>query len=516
MKIQFIYPPAHVNPASLTALRPAAPLGLAYIMAVVRKAGHEVVFLDALAEAPEQYTAEGPLRRIGLSNRQIADRIDSGAGVICISNMWTYAWPFIREMICEIKKNHPEKIIICGGEHFTGLAELSMQQAPIDYIVQGEGEDIIVQLLEKMNSEIIFKPQNIPGLVWRKDDDIMVNSRADRIKEIDRIEWPAWDLVKLDIYDRYSFVNGASFGKTIPILATRGCPYQCTYCASPKMWTTEWYARSYIDVVDEIEHYVRLYQATNFPFHDLTMILKKQWIMDFSREIINRKLDITWQLPTGTRCEVIDHDVAPLLLQSGCKTICYAPETGSEGLRHTIKKMMKTEKLMDSVKATVDAKLTLAVFFVIGFPEDTRQDLRETVKMVRKLGRMGASDVACPFYFPIPATEMYDKLLKINHVGMDDDSLMAPMFCHYLVMTDEHNYCEHVSSWELTFYKYWIVANFYFSQWFWHPSRLIKTIRNVFLGKEESKMDTFLNEKKRELLSKLFFFRKPAVSGNHS
>jgi len=503
MKVQFIYPPAHVNPASLTALRPAAPLGLAYIMAAVRNAGHEVIYLDALAEAPRQYVMEGPLRRIGLSNQQIAERIAVDAQVICISNMWTYAWPFVREMIQTIKKNHPGKLLVCGGEHFTGLAELSMQQAPIDYIVQGEGEEIIVQLLEKIEHQIAFDAAAIPGIVWRRNGEIITNARAARISNIDNIKWPAWDLVKLDIYDQYHFVNGAAFGKTVPILATRGCPYQCTYCASPKMWTTAWYARNYMDVVDEIEYYVKHDQAVNFPFHDLTMILKKQWIMDFSNELIRRKLDIHWQLPTGTRCEVIDDEVAPLLLQSGCKTICYAPETGSENLRKTIKKMMKTEKLMASVEATINAGLTLAVFFVIGFPEDTEADLQETVKLVRTLGRIGASDVACPFYFPIPATEMYEALMEKQYVGLDDDSLMAPMFCHHLVMTDEHNYCEKVSSAKLTFYKYWIVANFYLSQWFWHPSRLIKTISNVCMGREESKMDSFLNEKKRGLIARI-------------
>ena len=74
------------------------------------------------------------------------------------------------------------------------------------------------------------------------------NDRRDRIKNVDEIPWPAWEFFDVDAYSSNRLVSGIYYGKTVPILATRGCPYQCTYCSSPNMWTTRWYARSPKDV----------------------------------------------------------------------------------------------------------------------------------------------------------------------------------------------------------------------------------------------------------------------------
>ena len=105
------------------------------------------------------------------------------------------------------------------------------------------------------------------------------------------------------------FTYGVNLGRSMPILATRGCPYQCTFCSSPAMWTTRYYVRDVADVVDEIASYVERYAATNVDFYDLTAIIKRDWILAFCAELERRGLDITYQLPTGTRSEALDEEV---------------------------------------------------------------------------------------------------------------------------------------------------------------------------------------------------------------
>ncbi|MCA9774732.1 MAG: B12-binding domain-containing radical SAM protein, partial [Myxococcales bacterium] len=338
MKIQLIHPPVYVNPHALTALRPAPPLGLAYIAASLRKAGHEVSVLDAVAEAPTQTTPEGRVRRLGLTTDQILERIDRDTQALAITNMWSFSWPAVRTMIHAIRKHNADKTIVCGGEHFTGLPEFSMRTAPIDYIVLGEGEEIAVELFAKLDSGEPFDPAEIKGLCWRRGEEIVKNERAERRKNVDEIPWPAWDLFSLKAYDENNFVTGIKFGMTVPILATRGCPYSCTYCSSPRMWTTRWYPRDPIDVANEIEFYTKEYGANNFPFQDLTAIIKKEWVVAFANELVKRDLDINWQMPSGTRCEVVDDEVADLLYRSGGRSLCFAPESGSEHTRKLIKK----------------------------------------------------------------------------------------------------------------------------------------------------------------------------------
>ena len=500
MKIQLIHPPVYVHPGALTALRPAAPLGLAYIAAALRRAGHRVSLVDALAEAPTRVRPEGRLRRLGLADEAIVARIDPEARALAITNMWSFSWPLVRGMIRAIKEKHPEKIVVCGGEHFTGLTELSMQTAPIDYIAMGEGEEIATRLFAALDSGEPFDPAEIDGIAWRRGQEIVINRRARRIQAVDELPWPAWDLFDLDVYDAHNFVTGIKYGKTVPLLATRGCPYQCTYCSSPHMWARRWYPRDPLDVVNELQHYVEDYGASNFPLQDLTAFIRRDWVVAFARELIERGLDVRWQLPTGTRCEVVDDEVAPLLWESGCRSLCFAPESGSERTRKLVKKRMKSESLMRSLRVSLDHGLNVTVFLVIGFPHDESSDLRETAKMVRRLARMGVHDIACAFFFPIPGSELYRDLFESGRISLSDEFLMTPTFVHDVWLSSDRNYCEKLSAVQLTLHKYWIVANFYLTSILWHPGRVVRLMADLIRGREGSKMGTFLNETRRKLL----------------
>ncbi|MCA9773962.1 MAG: B12-binding domain-containing radical SAM protein [Myxococcales bacterium] len=502
MKITLIHPPMYVNPKALTALRPSAPLGLAYIAASLEHAGHDLQIIDALAEAPGQTVQQGRILRLGLTPEQIVARIDADSQAVAVTNMWSFSWPVVRGLIQLIRKGRPELKIVCGGEHFNGLPEFSMQGAPIDYIVRGEGEETAVALFGAMDKGA-FDPAEIAGVAWRGSDGrVVVNEPRARIKDVDEIPPPAWHLFDLDTYNREGMTIGIDYGYTIPILTTRGCPYSCTYCASPRMWTTRWYARSPKLVVDELEGYVQKYGANNFPMQDLTAILKKDWIISFCREIIDRGLDIRWQFPSGTRCEVIDDDVAPLLFQSGCHSMCYAPESGSDETRKQIKKKMKKEALFGAVDAAVKQKINLTAFIVIGFPHDKEENLRENLPFVRELARRGVEDIACGFFFPIPATELYDYLADKGKITLTDESLLAPILVHDRYLTPDRNFSDHLPSWKLTMYRYLILLNFYPLAFLTHPRRVVRILSNFVQGKEESKLESFLVNFRRGLIAK--------------
>ena len=296
----------------------------------------------------------------------------------------------------------------------------------------------------------------------------------------------------------------------MPILATRGCPYQCTYCASPNMWTTKWYARDPADVVDEMERYKNDYGAVNFPFQDLTAILKRDWIISFCNELKRRELGVTWQFPSGTRCEVIDDEVARLLHETGGSSLALAPESGSERTRKLIKKRMKTDSLINAVKASVKNKLNVTAFIVIGFPHDTEEDLRETQKLARRLGRLGIDDIAVGFFFPIPNTELYKQLMDAGRVTLEDDFLMTPIFANEEKLLPENNYCDHMSAKQLTKWKYKLLSTFYMNSFATHPTKPFRIFFNAIRGKETSKLETYLVDvrKKAAVAIKNKFRRK--------
>ncbi|MEZ5988834.1 MAG: radical SAM protein [Planctomycetota bacterium] len=504
MRIQLIHPPVYLNVHAMTALRPSLPLGLAYVAAALRDDGHELSVIDAVAEAPEEVVQESlddRIFRLGLSPEEISARIRPDTEAIGLTNMWSFSWPLVRRIIQVLKRDWPDVPIVCGGEHFTGLSEWSMGQAPIDVIVRGEGEEAAVEVFRALAEGRREMPE-VAGVVYRaggRSDGAPVRTEARaRRRSVDDIATPAWDLFDVELYNHYELINGLNQGKTIPILATRGCPYQCTYCSNVGMWGTRWYARDPALVVDEIEGYVRGYGATNFPFQDLTAILKKDWVVAFCNEILRRNLKITWQFPSGTRCEVIDEEVATLLRLTGGRALAFAPESGSARTRKLIKKQMKEEGLMRAVHASVRNKLNITAFIVIGFPHDTREDLRETTRLARRLGMAGIDDVAVGFFFPIPNTELYDQLMEQGRVDLSDRFLLTPIYANDEKLEDRNNYCDHLTARQLTAWKYRILLNFYAVSMATHPWRAFSLAWNVLRGRETRKMETFLIELKRK------------------
>jgi radical SAM superfamily enzyme YgiQ (UPF0313 family) len=501
MNIQLVHPPIYLNVHAMTALRPSLPLGLAYVAAALRKAGHHVTVLDAVAAAPDQVTqgARKQLFALGLTPEQIVERIDPAADVIGVSNMWSFSWPLVRDMLHKIRARWPGKPILAGGEHFTGLPEFSMEQAPIDFIVLGEGEEGAVEVLAGL-ARGRSDWQNVPGIVYRGAGGQPTRSLQTRARNqaVDDIAWPAWDLIDVDTYNSHNYVNGIKTGKTIPILATRGCPYQCTYCSSPNMWTTRWYPREPRLVVDEIQHYVEKHGATNFPFQDLTAIVKRDWILAFCNEILARGLKINWQFPSGTRCEVIDDAVARLLAATGGRSLALAPESGSERTRKLIRKQMKTESLMKAVKASVKHGLNITCFIVIGFPHDEPADLKATRRLARKLALLGIDDIAVGFFFPIPNTHLYHELIQRGRIALTDDFLLTPIFANEEKLLPENNYCDHLNARQLTWMKYRILLNFYGTSFLTRPWRVLQILWNALRGKETRKLETYLVDLRRK------------------
>jgi anaerobic magnesium-protoporphyrin IX monomethyl ester cyclase len=498
MRIQLIHPPLYLNVRAMTALRPSLPLGLAYVAASLRRAGHEISLLDAVGEAPGQITLDGELQRLGLTPEEIVERLDPEAEAFGLTNMWSFSWPLVREIIHRIKERYPDTPLVCGGEHFTGMTELSLKAAPIDYLVAGEGEDVAAALFAALERG---EPTDaIPGVFVLRDGEVVSAGRGERRRDLDELPRPAWDLLDVEAYDEHGFVCGVRAGMTIPILATRGCPYRCTYCSSERMWTTRYYVRDPEDVADEIADYYERYGARNFPFQDLTAIIKRDWVLEFCRALLARDLGgITWQFPSGTRCEVIDDEVAELLARTGGRSLAYAPESGSERTRKLIGKQMKTESLLNAVRASVRHGLNITCFFVLGFPHDREEDFPDTTKLVRKLARMGIDDIAIGFFFPIPNTPLCDELVERGIVDLEDDEfLLTPIHANESKLIEQNNYCDRVSARRLTFWKYRLLANFYGVSFLCRPWRVLQIVLNTIRGKETRKLETYLVEKRRQ------------------
>jgi anaerobic magnesium-protoporphyrin IX monomethyl ester cyclase len=434
------------------------PLGLAYIAGALEATGEQVQIVDAVAEAPDTFVRYFKGYLLGLPFDEIAARIAADTKLIGISVIFTHEWPAAIQLVNAIKKRHPDVPIVLGGEHITSMPEFCLRTSAADYLVLGEGEETVVQLVHALDHG--GELDKIDGLVFRAGDEILVNPRRNRTLEIDDIARPAWHLIDLDTYHANRWMGGMyTSTKSVPILATRGCPYQCTYCSSPNMWTPRWIPRDPAQVADEIQYYVEHLGARNFPFQDLTAIIRREWIVDFCNELLERDLDITWQLPSGTRSEAIDEEVADLLRRTGMINMAYAPESGSEETRQLVKKKMHTERLFESIRAAVKSDLNVSVFIVVGFPHDKPAHLRQNLPFLDRLAEAGITDIAVAFYMALPGTQIFDSLYDSGKIHID-----LAYFRHILASTSlwsTSTYCEEMSNTELTLWKLRLFRRFY-------------------------------------------------------
>ena len=385
-----------------------------------------------MAEAPRTHTRYIRGFLVGLWGDDLVRKIPDKATLIGISVVFTHEWPAVAHLTRLIKAARPDLSIVLGGEHVTALPEFCLATSAADYLVLGEGEEIAVDLANalKNGSDITA----LTGIAYRDGEAIVVNERRGRRLDIDDIPLPAWHLFDVKTYNDHNFVGGMDIASSsMPMLATRGCPYQCTFCAAPNMWTPRWMARDPISVVDELESYMQLYGATDFVFQDLTAITRKDWLVAFCTEILRRGLGITWQLPTGTRSEAIDAEVADLLYRTGMKNMVYAPESGSETTRRLIKKKLNGDSMMESIRATVKAKLNVGVGMIVGLPHDNKDNLAECLPFLRLAAKEGVADVSVGFYMALPGTELFHCLYDAGKVVLDCD-----YFIHILHATALH------------------------------------------------------------------------------
>src|SRR6185503_16262499 len=301
----------------------------------------------------------GVLLRRGLSDAEIIDAIGP-ADVIGFGLMFSQDWLPARELIARVRAAYPNGVLVGGGEHFTAEPIGALEDSCLDFVLEGEGDRSVCDLLEHLAGK---RPlADVPGCWYRAADGTIQRTTAKvRVRDVDSLPWPAWDLVPVATYLDGGHMIGVDRGRSMPMNATRGCPYQCTFCSSPAMWTTRYVTRTPEHVADEIGNYVERYGVSNIDFHDLTSMLTKKWIVRFCDVMEERGLKISWQLPSGTRCEALDAEALSALYRSGCRNLSYSPESGSEEILKDIKKRVKLPVLMKSVRAAVEQGIIVNV-----------------------------------------------------------------------------------------------------------------------------------------------------------
>lgn len=493
MKICLIRPPRFMILSAIT-MRPAAPLGLALVASSLREAGHEVKIIDSIAESPDQINPLGAKYAThGLRNDEIIKRIPPDTDVIGFSCMFTMNWIQDRRLIDEIGEHFHNALIIAGGEHINAAPEFSLSQTKhLDACILGEGEETAVEITRAFEKNRDLSA--VGGIVYRTRAGEFINTgKRNRIRDIENIPWPAWDLFPLEAYHEKQMVFGVAKTRTLPLVASRGCPYSCTFCSSPNMWGTRYFIRSPQNVADEIEYFQKKYNIDNFDFFDLTAILRKEWVIEFAQEIMKRKLNITWQLPAGTRSEAIDSECARHLYLSGCRHLSYAPESGSPEILKKIKKKVKLQRMMESMRHAYQQNLHLKLNMIFGFPDETHKDVWKTLWFLVKCSWIGVNEIGPSSFQPYPGSELFNRLEKEGKVNMHDDN-----YFYEMVKTDDFFqnsfYNDNISPRWLQVYQVLGILVFYGTNYLFRPARFFKLMKGCITRNYSSKLEMAIVE----------------------
>ncbi|MEM0488845.1 MAG: radical SAM protein [Candidatus Bathyarchaeia archaeon] len=357
-KIALINPPL-LKDASFHPLFP--PLGLTYIAAVLERDDHEIAVIDC------------PIQNF--DHEKLKDELTSfRPDIVGISAMTTNIISALK-VAKDVKDIFPETAIVLGGPHASFMDEEILEQNPwVDIIVRGEGESTMLEIARYLPEW--GKLADVKGITIRKNGKIFKTPQRPYIDNLDTLPRPAYHYLPMSKYKIY--------GRThLPIMSSRGCPYQCTFCVASQMFGAKFRARSPKSIVDEIEWLIREYGAEAVSFHDDTLTLDNERMMKICEEIKRRKVKIPWGCQT--RVDRVSKKLLSMMREAGCHEVSFGVESGSQKIINAIGKGITHEQSEKAVKWSKSEGLFVALSAILGYPGENKETLQQTIDFIRRL-----------------------------------------------------------------------------------------------------------------------------------
>ena len=395
------------------------PLGLGYIASILLRDHHEVQVLDINAYRWDREEVEEKVKGASFD-------------VVGIGGIVT-TYQYVKWLLSISRKYHPDKKIIMGGSVGSSIPRLMLERNPVDIVCIGEGEETVRELMRTMERE-----GDLSGIkgIWYKDSSgkILENEKRPPIKDLDSVPLPAWTLFPMEIYlknpvgapNRNKWVDGSGNSDTplsMNLFATRGCPYQCIYCYHDFMGMG-YRHRSPENVINEIETLYKNYGVAYFHFIDDEFVMKKEFVSQFCS--LMKGLMKTYSRPFTWGCagrvNLMTEDLVSTMAEAGCVLIGYGIESGSQRMLDFINKKVTVEQAKQAIRLTKKYLGWADCSFMIGYPGETKETIRETVDFCKELDL--APEVIF-FLTPYPGTELYKLALAQGKIRDEESYILG-------------------------------------------------------------------------------------------
>lgn len=338
----------------------------------------------------------------------------------CVSfyTLWPYYHISLR-IANEIKRLNKEIIVVFGGPQSSATAEETMRTFPsVDFVCTGEGEHTVVPFFSEILRNHSQDLSSIPGLCYRQGEDIIRNTQEITLCNLN--ELPHWSeqLISWDPRDEEDLCKPYYY---LPIDAGRGCPYNCTFCSTSNFLRRTYRLKSADKIIEDILYYRNKYGITSFSFSHDAFTSNKKLVVEVCDRIIDENINITWSC--STRIDCLTEDLVHKMVQAGLREIKVGIETGSPRMQKVINKRLNLDYAKKMIGILKENGLAVLIYFMYGFPEETEEDLNQTLEMLLDFLDQGVDQATMSFCHFSPATQMtidnLDKLtLDMNNRGV--------------------------------------------------------------------------------------------------
>lgn len=365
-------------------------MGILYIATFLKKKNVDVKVIDSFIE--------------GHTLKELTEKIlKEEPDIVGFSIMTCQVNAFL-EIAKELKKMDPSLRICCGGSHIGSTREeLFKFTKDIDFLFYGEGEYTFYKFIKAFKKNLSF--EEIDGLIYKKDKEVIINKPPKPIQNLDDLPFPDLNLVDIKKYDSY-------YAKSLPltsIMASRGCPFNCTFCDAYATHGKTLRLRPPKNIVDEIEHNHKKHKIKQVMIKDSTFTVNKKWVYEICSDIKKRGLKINWTC--NTRVDMVDEELLKTMKDSGCHMVMFGIESGSQKILDMLHKGITIEQIRRSISLCKKVGIETTGYFMIGNPGETEEDAHKTLKLAKELDLDLATFGVTVAY---PGTELYDWALENN------------------------------------------------------------------------------------------------------
>lgn len=377
-------------------------LGLGYLAALLQTDGHNVRILNCIKER--------------MTHESFEEHVRSEHYEVIGFQVYSYDVHSVRRHLDSIRRASPGTVTIAGGPHPSGDPAGTLSSLEnLDFAFQGEAEIGLPKLMRHIDGADKTDFASIPGLIWKHGDIITINPR-EFVTDLDEVPQPAWDLIKPESYPEAPHGAFTKNFPTAPIITSRGCPSQCTFCAGSSINGRLIRRRSVEKVMEELR-LLKNRGIREFHIEDENFTLSREYVTEFCNSLMNERLGMSWSLPSGVRLDTLDRKMLETMVWAGCYSLAVGIEFGSDRVLHYTRKGLTVRGITENMGLFAGLGLKVTGFFLFGIPGETVAEMAQTARLSRSLPLDRAQ---FNIFAPLPGSVEWNRLQQRNMLGKLD------------------------------------------------------------------------------------------------